>query len=143
MTVSGKLTINSAFNVNSNAATVISATTLAGSGLRDTINNHYNNVFGFADADDSNGNLTSAASLKGLHNVSTNNITGTLESDLAEVSNTYTKVKYKNIGNNVGYDIVENSYLRDAVATNETERALAEISGEIYQNVNTGIQFKL
>lgn len=125
VSVSGKLTINSAFNVNSNAATVISATTLAGSGLRDTINNHYNNAYGFADTDDANGNLTAASSLKGQHNVS--DITGTLESDLAEVSNAYTKVKYKNIGNNVGYDIIENSYLRDAVASNESERALAEI----------------
>ncbi len=125
ISASGKLTINNAFNINSNAATVISATTLAGSGLRDTINNHYNNAYGFADSDDTNGNLTAVASLKGLHNVS--DITGTLENDLAEVSNAYTKVKYKNIGNNVGYDIIENSYLRDAVATNETERALAEI----------------
>lgn len=124
---SNRLTIGSAFNVNSSAATVISAGTLSGAGLRDTINNHYDSVFGFSATDDSAGTLTAATSLKGVHNVSSNNITGTIEGDLASVENAYTKIKYVNVGNNVGYEVESNTYLTDAVATNETERAYAEI----------------
>ena len=124
---SNRLTIGSAFNVNSSAATVISAGTLSGAGLRDTINNHYDSAFGFSATDDSAGTLTAATSLKGVHNVSSNNITGTIEGDLASVENAYTKIKYVNVGNNVGYEVESNTYLTDAVATNETERAYAEI----------------
>ena len=124
---SNRLTIGSAFNVNSSAATVISAGTLSGAGLRDTINNHYDSAFGFFATDDSAGTLTAATSLKGVHNVSSNNITGTIEGDLASVENAYTKIKYVNVGNNVGYEVESNTYLTDAVATNETERAYAEI----------------
>ena len=124
---SNRLTIGSAFNVNSSAATVISAGTLSGAGLRDTINNHYDSAFGFSATDDSAGTLTTATSLKGVHNVSSNNITGTIEGDLASVENAYTKIKYVNVGNNVGYEVESNTYLTDAVATNETERAYAEI----------------
>lgn len=124
---SNRLTIGSAFNVNSSAATVISAGTLSGAGLRDTINNHYDSVFGFSATDDSAGTLTAATSLKGVHNVSSNNITGTIEGDLASVENAYTKIKYVNVGNNVGYEVESNTYLTDAVATNETERAYAGI----------------
>lgn len=124
---SNRLTIGSAFNVNSSAATVISSGTLSGAGLRDTINNHYDSAFGFSATDDSAGTLTAATSLKGVHNVSSNNITGTIEGDLASVENAYTKIKYVNVGNNVGYEVESNTYLTDAVATNETERAYAEI----------------
>lgn len=124
---SNRLTIGSAFNINSSAATVISAGTLAGAGLRDTINSHYDNAFGFSATDDSAGTLTAATSLKGTHNVSSNNITGTIEGDLASVENAYTKIKYKNVGNNVGYEVESNTYLTDAVATNETEKAYARI----------------
>lgn len=124
---SNRLTIGSAFNVNSSAATVISAGTLSGAGLRDTINNHYDSAFGFSATDDSAGTLTAATSLKGVHNVSSNNITGTIEGDLASVENAYTKIKYVNVGNNVGYEVESNTYLTDAVATNETERTYAEI----------------
>ena len=122
-----RLRIGSAFRVNSSAATVISARTLSGAGLRDTINSHYDNVFGFSATDDSAGMLSAETSLKGTHNVSSNNITGTIEGDLASVENAYTKIKYKNVGNNVGYEVESNTYLADAVATNETERAYARI----------------
>ena len=122
-----RLRIGSAFRVNSSAATVISARTLSGAGLRDTINSHYDNVFGFSATDDSAGMLSAETSLKGTHNVSSNNITGTIEGDLASVENAYTKIKYKNVGNNVGYEVKSNTYLAAAVATNETERAYARI----------------
>lgn len=121
------LTINNAFNVNSSANTVISAARLAGSGLRDTINNHYDNIFGFSATDDSTGSLTAETALKGTHNVSSNNITGIIDGDLATIQNPYINIKFINIGENVGYEILSNSYLSDAVATNEAERALAEI----------------
>lgn len=124
---SNRLTIDSVFDVRSSAPTVISAATLAGAGLRGTINSHYDNIFGFSATDDSSGSLTAASALKGVHGVATNGISGTLEDDLVSVVNSYITVKYINIGGNVGYEILSNSYLSDAVATNEAERALARI----------------
>ena len=77
-----RLTINSVFGINSSAATVISAGTLGGAGLRGTINNHYDNIFGFSATDDSSGSLTAATALKGTHDVVSNNISGMIDGDL-------------------------------------------------------------
>ena len=121
-----RLTISSVFGINSSAATVISAATLAGAGLRDTINNHYDNIFGFSATDDSSGSLTAATALKGTHNVTLHNISGTIDGDLDSFENTYVTVKYVNVDGNVGYKIEKNTYLADAVATNEAEKALAK-----------------
>ena len=40
--------------------------------------------------------------------------------------NTYITVKYVNVGSNVGYEIEKNTYLAEAVAANEFEKALAK-----------------
>lgn len=122
-----RLTIIRDFGINSSAATVISAGTLAGNGLRGTINNHYDNIFGFSATDDSSGSLTAATALKGTHDVVSNNISGMIAGDLDPFENTYITVKYVNVGNNVGYEIVSNSYLTDAVAKTEQEKAMAKI----------------
>lgn len=121
-----RLTINSVFGINSSAATVISAGTLGGAGLRGTINNHYDNIFGFSATDDSSGSLTAATALKGTHDVVSNNISGMIDGDLDPFENTYITVKYVNVGSNVGYEIKKNTYLAEAVATNEFEKALAK-----------------
>lgn len=121
-----RLTINSVFGINSSAATVISAGTLGGAGLRGTINNHYDNIFGFSATDDSSGSLTAATALKGTHDVVSNNISGMIDGDLDPFENTYITVKYVNVGSNVGYEIEKNTYLAEAVATNEFEKALAK-----------------
>lgn len=121
-----RLTIIRDFGINSSAATVISAGTLAGNGLRGTINNHYDNIFGFSATDDSSGSLTAATALKGTHDVVSNNISGMIVGDLDPFENTYITVKYVNVGNNVGYEIEKNTYLAEAVATNEFEKALAK-----------------
>lgn len=128
---SNKLTFDSVFNVNSSASTVISAATLSGAGLRGTINSHYDNLFGFSATDDSSGSLTAETALKGTHSVASGVISGAIEGDLAAVENAYTKVKYTNIGNNVGYEVISNTYLQDAVASTETERALAKIYDDL------------
>ena len=121
-----RLTINSVFGINSSAATVISAGTLGGAGLRGTINNHYDNIFGFSATDDSSGSLTAATALKGTHDVVSNNISGMIDGDLDPFENTYITVKYVNVGSNVGYEIEKNTYLAEAVAANEFEKALAK-----------------
>lgn len=122
-----KLTINGVFDIASSASTVINAQTLSGSGLGATVHNFYDKFFGFSDADDSNGNLTAATTLKGTHNVAQNNITGQIEGDIAAIENAYTTVKIVNVGNNVGYVIEKNSYLSDGVAKSENEKALAAV----------------
>lgn len=122
-----RLTINSVFGINSSAATVISAGSTRGRlGLRGTINNHYDNIFGFSATDDSSGSLTAATALKGTHDVVSNNISGMIDGDLDPFENTYITVKYVNVGSNVGYEIEKNTYLAEAVATNEFEKALAK-----------------
>ena len=128
---SNRLTIDSVFNINSSASTVISAATLSGAGLRGTINSHYDNLFGFSATDDSSGSLTAESALKGTHSVASGAISGTIEGDLAAVENAYTKVKYTNVGGNVGYEIISNTYLQDAVATTEAEKTLAKIYDDL------------
>ena len=101
-----RLTINSVFGINSSAATVISAGPLGGAGMR--------------------ASLTAATALKGTHDVVSNNISGMIDGDLDPFENTYITVKYVNVGSNVGYEIKKNTYLAEAVATNEFEKALAK-----------------
>lgn len=124
---SNRLSIDGVFDINSSASTVISAGTLAGAGLRETINRHYDNLFGFSATDDSAGSLTAETALKGMHSVASGKISGTLESDLDAFENAYIDVKYTNVGGDVGYEIVSNTYLTDAVAQTEAEKAMAQI----------------
>lgn len=121
-----RLTINSVFGINSSAATVISAGTLGGAGLRGTINNHYDNIFGFSATDDSSGSLTAATALKGTHDVVSNNISGMIDGDLDPFENTYITVKYVNVGSNVGYESRKNTYLAEAVATNKIRKGVGK-----------------
>ena len=129
--VGKKLTINSAFNVISSAPTAINAGTLSGSGLAATIHNIYDNTFGFSDTSDANGNLTAISTLKGTHNVTTNNIVGQIEGELESIENAHTTVKFVNVGNNVGYTIEKNSYISDTFANGENEKGLASIYDDL------------
>ncbi len=126
-----RLVMDGVFEMTSSAPAVIRAGTLAGAGLRETINRHYDNLFGFSATDDSSGSLTAATALKGTHSVASGAISGTLESDLEAFSNAYIRVKYVNVGGNVGYEIVSNSYLTDAVAKTAQEKAMAKIYDDL------------
>jgi len=126
-----RLVMDGVFEMTSSAPTVIRAGTLAGAGLRETINRHYDNLFGFSATDDSSGSLTAATALKGTHGVASGAISGTLEGDLEAFSNAYIRVKYVNVGGNVGYEIVSNSYLTDAVAKTAQEKAMAKIYDDL------------
>ena len=96
-----RLTIIRDFGINSSAATVISAGTLAGNGLRGTINNHYDNIFGFSATDDSSGSLTAATALKGTHDVVSNNISGMIAGDLDPFESSCGKRIRKGVGKNL------------------------------------------
>lgn len=112
-TVSGDIVSTTDLILSNEGSATLTGSVSAG-GNRLTINS----VFGI--------NSSAATALKGTHDVVSNNISGMIDGDLDPFENTYITVKYVNVGSNVGYEIKKNTYLAEAVATNEFEKALAK-----------------
>ncbi len=131
------------FNVSADTnGAVIKANKITGEGAKALVHNYYNQKYGFSATDDSLINENTLIGTHDTNNVVSKNgfIDGTLESSLA-VTEKYIDVNYSNTANDgsntsrVNYSVTRNSYLEDAVAKTENEKAIAKIYDNLeFQN---------